>query len=259
MDKIIIAGQGIVGRATWEYLSTVAKISQSQIEFHDPSLRSFAKSWNEAGWCMICVNTDFDDDQDKNDDSHVFDVVNESSTLGFNGIYVLRSTVSLSTIDCLIERLGDRLAVFPEFVREKFWQTDCLDPKVMPVGGARAMEFKRLLKDPDLVSVMTVHEAMACKLAINGFLSTKVTFFNTVYDLCEKADMDFVRVRSVVESFPGIGAQHAQVPGPDMRLGYGGKCLPKDTKTLAHDLRYHKANDVVIQSVANYNSRLRDE
>lgn len=259
MDKIIIAGQGIVGQATWEYLNVVAKIPQSQIEFHDPALRSFAKSWSSASWCLICVNTDFDVDQGKNNDSNVFDVVNEGHEQEFAGVYVLRSTVSLDTVDCLAETLGDRLVVFPEFVREKFWLTDCRDPRIMPVGGDRAKDFTKLLDGPKMAKTMTAHEAMAAKLAVNGFLATKVMFFNAVYDLCDRSGLDFDRVRAAVEDFPGIGSQHAQVPGPDGRLGYGGKCLPKDARTLAHDLDRRGADPAVIKAVIEANSKVRDE
>lgn len=257
MDKIIIVGQGIVGNATWETLKTFSPtLTRKQVEFHDPARGAYTAEWREAQWCFICVNTDFDEERGINNDGQVFAAIDEANAQGFQGTYVLRSTVSLTTIDDM-EWLGDRLVVWPEFVRAAHWKDDAIKPVVIPMGGSKARDLGMLTGLIGVATFMSNREAMTSKLAINSYLAAKVVFFNNLYDLCDRTRMDFDSVLSAVTEYPGIGARQSHVPGPDGERGYGGKCLPKDTKTFARDLARYGADSSVIESVIKSNSKVR--
>jgi len=259
VDKIIITGQGIVGNATWETLKTFGPtIKRSQVEFHDPARGAWAQDWQEAQWCFICVSTDFDRERGINDDRQVFAAIAEANAQGFSGTYVLRSTVSLTTIDDM-EWLGDQLVVWPEFVRAAHWERDAVRPVVIAMGGTRAHELGKFTGLIGAANFMSNREAMACKLAVNSYLAAKVIFFNNLYALCERTNMDFDLVMSAATSYPGIGPRHAHVPGPDGYLGYGGHCLPKDTKTFACDLAKFGSDASMLRSVIESNDRIRND
>jgi UDPglucose 6-dehydrogenase len=70
------------------------------------------------------------------------------------------------------------------------------------------------------------------KYAHNVFGALKVTYFNCIYDLCQKLGMDYERVRAGILGSTYINEMHTKVPGPDGKLGYGGKCVPKDVNAF---------------------------
>ena len=76
------------------------------------------------------------------------------------------------------------------------------------------------------------------KYAHNVFGALKVTYFNCIYDLCQKMGMDYESVRRGVLASTYINDTHTSVPGPDGKLGYGGKCFPKDVNAFEKMFRY---------------------
>ena len=76
-------------------------------------------------------------------------------------------------------------------------------------------------------------EAEITKYAHNVFGALKVTYFNGIYKLCEHLDCDYNKVREGVLLSGYINSNHTQVPGPDGKFGYGGKCFPKDVNAFA--------------------------
>ena len=80
---------------------------------------------------------------------------------------------------------------------------------------------------------MTSKEAEITKYVHNVFGALKVTYFNAVYDYCEKNGCDFNAIRQGILLSKYINPTHTSVPGPDGKFGYGGKCFPKDVKAFA--------------------------
>ena len=81
---------------------------------------------------------------------------------------------------------------------------------------------------------MSSNESELVKYFANCFLATKVMVFNEMKFLCDNLDMDFDTIMSGVVMDNRIGNSHTQVPGPDGEYGFGGTCLPKDTRGLAY-------------------------
>ena len=79
---------------------------------------------------------------------------------------------------------------------------------------------------------MTSLEAEITKYVHNVFGALKVTYFNGVYDLCRRLEANYRMVQQGILLSGYINAPHTQVPGPDGKFGYGGKCFPKDVNAL---------------------------
>lgn len=90
---------------------------------------------------------------------------------------------------------------------------------------------KKIFPGKDYI-VTSSYEASLAKYAHNTFGALKVTYFNCVKELCDKKQLSFEKVRNGILLSENINSEHTCVPGPDGKLGYGGKCFPKDVKAF---------------------------
>jgi len=164
---------------------------------------------------------------------------------------ILRSTVPIG--------FADRHNCFfmPEFLTEKNWPQDFYNCPLWVFGTPQyhsnlsdfytKIEYlmnsahnHQKIKSKEIL-FCTNKEAEMIKLVRNNFLSTKVVFFNHIWDLCQKLDIDYKHVIEGVGADDRIGFSHTAVDGVQYR-GYGGTCFPKDTNSLFHILQ---ENDIV--------------
>lgn len=142
----------------------------------------------------------------------------------------VRTTILPGTSARLAQETGRRVNFMPEFLTERTAYADfCSQPMVFTAEPAlleRLFPGKKHLE-------MTSAEAEIAKYAHNVFGALKVTYFNAVYDWCRRSGADYSRVHEGVLLSGYINGTHTQVPGPDGRFGYGGKCFPKDVNALA--------------------------
>ena len=141
----------------------------------------------------------------------------------------VRTTILPGTSGRLSRETGRRVHFMPEFLTERTAYADfCSQPMVFTAERdllRRVFVGKRFIE-------MTSFEAEVCKYAHNVFGALKITYFNGVYDYCEKNGADFNRVLQGVLLSGYINDVHTAVPGPDGKFGYGGKCFPKDVNAL---------------------------
>lgn len=100
-------------------------------------------------------------------------------------------------------------------------------------------------------------EASMVKYTVNSFLATKVAFFNSIYDICQKNNADYDIVRHIVTHDSRIGNSHTLVPGLDGERGFGGHCFPKDTSAF---IKYSKSLNTpleILEAVVDYNGKIR--
>jgi UDPglucose 6-dehydrogenase len=95
------------------------------------------------------------------------------------------------------------------------------------------------------------------KYSTNSFLALKTSFFNQIYDICEKTGMNFDVVRHIISQDTRIGSGHSLVPGPDGERGFGGHCFPKDTEAFIHWTTAINAPVTLVESAINYNKKVR--
>lgn len=209
-----------------------AGISQNRLTFH----HSNAEAIEGAGFVFLCLPTPEGPDG-RADLSFIDLVVDELATLVAEGtIFVVKSTVPPGTVAGLAKRLADRgsqghIVSHPEFLREGRAVPDFLDPDRIVVGAydrGDAEAVAALYEGVETEVVITdPTSAEMIKYASNSYLAARLTFVNTLANLCEAVGAD------VVDVLEGMGLDHRigphfLKPGP----GYGGSCFPKDTIAL---------------------------
>lgn len=245
-----IIGYGFVGSAT-------AQLGNALI--YDPNKKEFAKNLAafSQDFVFVCVPTPSATDESL-DTSIVEQVANQWRELRKeDSILVIKSTIPIGTIEKLTIDLGtEKIVHNPEFLTERTAMYDFLNPDEVIVGGdEKSAEsviglYKEFYGDKDIQYFAVQPEtAEMIKMVRNSFYALKVSFFNEVYDLCEVMGQDYEEFRKVFTlngKHPWIGNQHTSVPGPDGKFGFGGKCLPKDSKGL---LKISENYDIVMETL----------
>lgn len=230
-DTVIgIIGLGVVGDAVQHYFER----SGHSLRVYDPyrGLGS-ERSINEADLIFVCVPTPFRPHVGF-DDSALEHAV---SLLHCSKIIVIKSTVLPGTTEAYQARYSQHCFLFnPEFLRQAYARTDFLRPDRQIVGyTAQSRHLVEsvlsILPAAPYRAIMAAREAEMTKYMTNAFLALKVTFANEFFDLCSALDIDYEIVREAVAADQRIGPSHLDVHDGGYR-GYGGKCLPKDTRAL---------------------------
>ena len=142
----------------------------------------------------------------------------------------VRTTILPGTSERLSAETGHRVFFMPEFLTER---THIEDFKKQPMVFTGEVDLlSRIFKGKKFVR-MSPLEAEITKYAHNVFGAYKVTYFNAVAEYCKKMGVDWANVHSGMLLSGYINDTHTQVPGPDGKFGYGGKCFPKDVNAFA--------------------------
>ena len=137
----------------------------------------------------------------------------------------IRTTILPGTSKKLTQLTGRQVHHMPEFLTERTYIEDF---KWQPMVFTDDIELLEKIFPGKKHIDMTSAEAEMVKYAHNVFGALKVTYFNCIYDICKKEGLDYQKVREGVLASTYINDVHTQVPGPDGKYGYGGKCFPKD-------------------------------
>jgi len=214
---------------------------------------SFADAVRDAEYVLIATQTDLDPETNKLDTNAIEATIKATLTADPNTVVVIRSTIPVGFVEkCRVEFNSDRIIFCPEFLRQDHAYFDCLHPSRIVVGdrSEKGAKFARLLADccegKEVPILLTnTSEAEAVKLFSNSYLAIRVAFFNELDSFAMSHGIDTAQIISGVSLDPRIG-KHYNAPS----FGYGGNCLPKDTKQLLTDFAniHHALMEAVVAS-----------
>lgn len=213
---------------------------------------------NGAEVIFIAVPTPFDEERGRFDAS---EVEKAAAAVAGSKTIVIKSTVLPGTTESLQERHPQHRFLFsPEFLTESTADADLTHPAMHIVGytdssRAAAPEIMSLFARAPFERIMPSREAEFFKYLRNTFFATKVIFFNQMYDICVKLGLDYETIRECAAQDPWIGGQHTVIRHKGYR-GYGGKCLPKDTKAFIKFSREQGADQKLLERVEEINAAL---
>ena len=245
----------------------IERINSGKSSIEDPDISSYCnendltikaiekkeEAYQAADFIIICVPTDFNNEISSFDTDILEDVISDAIRNNNDALIIIKSTIPVGYTSRAREKYQTKNIIFsPEFLRERSAMHDVLNPSRIIVGNDSELtaDFVELISEstenePEII-LMPSSDAEAVKLFSNTYLAMRVAFFNELDTFSIAKDISTENVIKGVSTDPRIG-KHYNNPS----FGYGGYCLPKDSKQLLAN--FEDLPQTIIQSVISSN------
>lgn len=281
MNKILIIGAGYVGMSNGVYLSKKNDVIFYDIDkeknklinnnlnyINDPSIKKYIadnklklKTMNlndaliDRNYIFICVPTDYDENTKCLNTTLIESSIKNILKINNNAIIVIKSTIPVNYTCKLIKKFNYKKIIYvPEFLREASAFDDVLNPSRIIIGGENkyTIKYKLDFNLDNNVYLCSSTEAEIIKLASNAYLAMRIAYFNEIDNLCYNLNADTLKVINGICSDQRIGNYYN-----NPSFGYGGYCLPKDSKELMYSFK--DIPGVLIEAIVKSNQLRKKE
>jgi|TARA_R100000479_G_scaffold176464_1_gene131039 UDPglucose 6-dehydrogenase len=260
--KLGIVGHGFVGKAV-DFAFTHPSMEKTIVDpVYNTDISILSKTPHDV--VFVCVPTPTNAETGYVDATIVKETVDYLVQKTNTDLIVIKSTVTPDIVGDLITSHNNPNIIYnPEFLTERSANEEFVNADYHIIGGSHDASNKliNLYKRYSMCEalhyvIVTPQEASFIKYACNSFLATKVSFFNQLYDLCQDYNCSYNSVMKGVTLDRRIGSSHTKVPGYDLKRGFGGACLPKDTLAF---LKFSQDNMSLLQTVLDINNSIRKQ
>lgn len=270
-----IIGFGIVGKSVQHAFEEVADF---RIYDTNPLIgqNTLLETLTDSQYIYVCVPTPMKKDTGAFDSSIIDGVVDTCSKYlsGTDKILIIKSTVTPETTKGYISKYPDMKTIFcPEFLTERFFLLDAINPSRI-IFGVDYSQFPQTVEAEEtpledlldmyrdrfqgtMIFVTDPTTAEMVKYTSNCFFATKISFFNEIYQICEKIGIEYNDLIGMVMADGRIGNSHNKIPGHDGQLGFGGSCFPKDLNALMSKGKQLGIEPIVLEAVWKKNLEVR--
>lgn len=281
MNKILIIGAGYVGMSNGVYLSKKNDVIFYDIDkeknklinnnlnyINDPSIKKYIadnklklKTMNlndaliDRNYIFICVPTDYDENTKCLNTTLIESSIKNILKINNNAIIVIKSTIPVNYTSKIIKKFNYKKIIYvPEFLREASAFDDVLNPSRIIIGGENkyTIKYKLDFNLDNNVYLCSSTEAEIIKLASNAYLAMRIAYFNEIDNLCYNLNADTLKVINGICSDQRIGNYYN-----NPSFGYGGYCLPKDSKELMYSFK--DIPGVLIEAIVKSNQLRKKE
>ena len=263
--NIGVIGQGFVGNAIYQKFKKYYKVFtyDLQLKLCNSDLEEILQ---RCKIIFVCLPTPMNKDGSCNLDilEGALKEINDQTTID-DRIVVIKSTIIPGSTDKYNNTYKNIEIVFnPEFLTEANAIDDFENQTRILLGGSvkATTKLKQLysavFRNTPKIIKTDAKSAELVKYVTNTFLSTKVSFANEMYKICEALELDYDKIIEMATLDPRLGDSHWGVPGPDGDFGYGGHCFPKDLDAILSLCRDLNINTNVLKATKATNNEVRN-
>lgn len=269
--KISVIGLGVVGNAmltSFNLLSNDKYTFYGYDKYKNGGIGNLENCLNST-IIFLVLPTEYNSITCEYDKTNIYSVLNELEVLKYSDCIVLKSTVEPTTTTFLQYKYKNMHFIHnPEFLSavsafEDFHnQTHIVLGKTLLCSNKYLQYLNQLYTDlyPNAtISNCTSNESEMMKISCNSFYSIKIQFFNELYLLSKKINVDYDTVVSLMLKNNWINPMHTTVPGSDGKLSYGGMCFPKDTNALLQFMIKNNTPNKVLNACVEERNEMRQD